>query len=385
MTSSEDEIKNQVLSGDNSTVDTLFEAIASSNLAHTLASVDGDRPLIYVNQAFLDETGYTHDEVIGRNCRFLQGEGTDPETVQKIRDSLEKFEPIDIEILNYRKDGTPFLNRLRMSTVFGEDGKPLAYMGIQSNVNTLVEKVRSTQEKYKMESLGRLSANVSHEIKNALQPIRLMLENLEDFRDLSQEQIGRCVDVAMDNMNIAENIVKDVLRFSQGSASDKQKTPALELVNNSVRFAKNLVPKTAMVKVEIAEEVKAEDIAVEVHQNGIFQIVTNLVNNALDATGQKGLLTLTASIAEFGAASSSSIREGKYLQISLEDDGSGIDEAAIESIFHPFFSTKSPTDGTGLGLAVSMKIIQDHKGSMNAENLPDGGAKFNLFLPLVEA
>jgi PAS domain S-box-containing protein len=79
--------------------DILIQSIEHSNLAHTISSIDGDMELTYVNQAFLDTTGYTRDEVIGRNCRFLQGAGTDPETVKTIRKSVAEFKSIDISEL----------------------------------------------------------------------------------------------------------------------------------------------------------------------------------------------------------------------------------------------------------------------------------------------
>ncbi len=363
--------------------DVLFDAIATSNLAHTMSSLEGDRPLTYVNQAFLDQTGYTRDEVIGKNCRFLQGKDTDPKSVEFIRQALANFEPIDIEILNYRKDGTPFLNRLKISTVFDKTGKPLAFMGVQSNVTALVETVRIAQEKYRMESLGRLSANVSHEIKNALQPIRLMLENLQDLDNLPPAIAKKSITIAMDNMVVAENIVKDVLRFSQNSLSDKESVLAAELAQHVVRFSKNLMPKKAALEVMIDEALlSSKDAAVKVHQNGVYQIATNLINNALDATNGSGEIRFSATIDNIGEGNAHQLKAGEYLSFSIEDNGGGIPDSVIDNIFRPFFSTKSPTEGTGLGLAISMKTAKDHGGTIIAENVAGSGAKFTFLLPV---
>ena len=366
----------------NLTVSTLFDAIDSSNMAHTLASVEGDRPLIYINQAFLDETGYSREEVLGRNCRFLQGEGTKEHSIQMIKKALNDYVPIDIEILNYRKDGTPFLNRLRISTVFDKDGRPLAYLGLQSNVNTLVENVRASQEKYRMESLGRLSANLSHEIKNTLQPIRLMLESLQDFENLSNDHIRRCIAIAIDNVAIAESIVKDTLYFSKQDTPEKARIEVVELVRIVSGLIQNFCPSTASFKVSIDNNIDSLAV-VAIHQNGIYQVMTNLVNNALDATGQHGQLHFIVTTRHMTPVNDIGLKSGPYICMSLEDNGHGVDEKARANIFQPFFSTKSPSDGTGLGLAISRKIAKDHDGTLIAENV-ENGARFSLLLPLLK-
>jgi sigma-B regulation protein RsbU (phosphoserine phosphatase) len=93
-----------------------------------------DNPLIYVNQGFERLTGYTAEEVLGRNCRFLQGPQTDPEAAEEIRRSVREHRPCTVEILNYRKDGSPFWNRLSITPVRDSSGRVTHYIGIQSDV-----------------------------------------------------------------------------------------------------------------------------------------------------------------------------------------------------------------------------------------------------------
>ncbi|NOT71049.1 MAG: PAS domain-containing protein [Hyphomicrobium sp.] len=88
-------------------------------------------PIIYTNEAFTTLTGYTAEEAAGRNCRFLQGAGTDPLTVTRIRDAIFAGRPIAADILNYRKDGSPFWNALSLAPVNGEDGRPRFYFSCQ--------------------------------------------------------------------------------------------------------------------------------------------------------------------------------------------------------------------------------------------------------------
>lgn len=93
-----------------------------------------DTPIIYVSDEFETQTGYPPEEVLGRNCRFLQGPGTDPRAVQAIRDALDGETEITIDILNYRKDGTEFWNRLRIRPLFDEKGNLQYFAGAQNPI-----------------------------------------------------------------------------------------------------------------------------------------------------------------------------------------------------------------------------------------------------------
>ncbi len=118
-----------------------------------------DNPIIYVNNAFLDLTGYGRDEVMGMNCRFLQGPGTNSEDTAKVRDAVARQESLEIDLLNYRKDGTSFWNRLLVSPVFDDSGRVTHYFASQFDVsperNRLTELVR-TQTDLELEIAGRM-------------------------------------------------------------------------------------------------------------------------------------------------------------------------------------------------------------------------------------
>jgi PAS domain S-box-containing protein len=121
-----------------------------------------DNPIILANQAFLDLTGYEAQEVIGRNCRFLQGKGTDPRQVSRIREAVAGEEEIIVELRNYRKDGSAFWNELLISPVHDDDGRLLYFFASQKDIS----KRRQAQE-LEAEEL-RLLREVDHRAKNAL-------------------------------------------------------------------------------------------------------------------------------------------------------------------------------------------------------------------------
>jgi len=93
-----------------------------------------DNPMIFVSDEFEDQTGYSAEEAIGRNCRFLQGPDTNPHAIEAIRHGLKAGTRFTIDILNYRKDGSPFLNRLRIRPIFDGDGYLMFFAGAQNPV-----------------------------------------------------------------------------------------------------------------------------------------------------------------------------------------------------------------------------------------------------------
>lgn len=113
-----------------------------AGLRHTFVVADAtlpDCPLVYASEGFLQLTGYTAEEVLGHNCRFLQGEGTDPKEVTKLRESVKRGKHVSVRILNYRKDGTPFWNLLTMTPIFGPDGRVAKIVGVQVDVTSQTE------------------------------------------------------------------------------------------------------------------------------------------------------------------------------------------------------------------------------------------------------
>lgn len=94
-----------------------------------------DMPVIFVSEEFETQTGYAPEDVLGRNCRFLQGPGTDPAAVEAIRAALAAEDEISVDILNYRKDGSPFWNRLRIRPIFGDDSAVMFYVGVQNPID----------------------------------------------------------------------------------------------------------------------------------------------------------------------------------------------------------------------------------------------------------
>lgn len=129
-------------------LEAMVGGFASTNLPVVIADARAiDLPIIYANAAFCDLTGYDLLEILGRNCRFLQGPETDPESVIMIRQAIANATPIAIDLLNYRKDGTAFWNALSMAPVMGVDGKPQYYFSCQLDASARRQRMTTLEQK----------------------------------------------------------------------------------------------------------------------------------------------------------------------------------------------------------------------------------------------
>lgn len=122
----------------------------------TLADPDlPDMPIVYVNKAFEAITGYSQDEVVGRNCRFLQGNDRDQEGRHAIREAIANSQPVEVTLRNYRKNGELFHNHLALSPLFDRDGRVIYYLGVQYDVTRQVQ--AEEEIKRLSEALDRIS------------------------------------------------------------------------------------------------------------------------------------------------------------------------------------------------------------------------------------
>ncbi len=128
-----------------------------------------DNLIIFVNHAFVAMSGYSVEEIIGRDCRFLQGPETDRLAIAAIRDAIEKREEISTEILNDKKDGETFWNALFIFPVFDKQGELVYFFASQLDVSRRRDAEETLGQAQKMEGLGQLTGGISHDFNNLLQ------------------------------------------------------------------------------------------------------------------------------------------------------------------------------------------------------------------------
>ena len=259
-----------------------------------------DDPIVFANDAFLQLTGYARDEVEGRNCRFLQGPGTDPEARRRIAAALRARTDIKIDILNYRKDGTPFWNALSISPVFDEAGRLRHFFAAQADV---------TERRQEMQAKTALLREIDHRVKNNLQMVSalvaLQMSRVSDegLRETLSSMLRRIEALATLHRRLHQS--DDATRFS---VADFIEDIVTDLVGATGRD-------------DIAVVLDLEPVRVSAQKAAPLAIIVNeLVTNVLKHAFAKRPGRITVGIRQ----------EDGHLCLEIADDGPGMPETESE-------------------------------------------------------
>ena len=235
----------------------------------------------------------------------------------------------------------------------------------------MVESEKRLLNSEKQASMGRLAAGVAHEINNPLTGVLTYAHMLLRRGDLAAD-IRADLETIVSSTERVRDIVKGLLEFSRQRALHREPTNMNELLHATIALMQN----QALVKglgIQFHPGKKIPMITIDRSQ--LQSVFLNMIINALDATARRGTITL----------SSRPVHRAERLEgieISISDTGKGIPNENLERIFDPFFTTKDIGKGTGLGLAVSLGIVQRHGGTLSVESTERKGSMFTVFLPI---
>ena len=216
-------------------------------------------------------------------------------------------------------------------------------------------------------AIGELSAGIAHEIRNPLVAITTSVSLLKDEPQLSEEG-QQLLDVVKEESDHLAAIVDDFLQFARPKKPSFHKEDINKLLSDVVNRYKNWNGK----KIRLVEDYGSNIPPVSLDKHQIQQVITNLVMNSIDAMDEDDVLTIKTE------------REKKMLEdvvhVMVTDTGVGISEEEITKIFQPFYSTKEK--GTGMGLAICRRIINEHDGEISVESRVGKGTTFSVILPI---
>ncbi|MFO0800963.1 MAG: PAS domain S-box protein [Gemmataceae bacterium] len=339
-----------------------------------------DNPIIYASAGFEKMTGYSAAEALGRNCRFLQGPKSDPIAVRKMRECVRAGRQCAVEVLNYRKDGTPFWNALSVFPM--RDGQLTHFVGIQEDVTErrlLEDQLRQAQ---KMEAVGVLAGGVAHDFNNLLTVINgyseLLLASFPP-EDPNQELVGEVYRAGQR----AGALTRQLLVFSRQQVVEPKVLDLNAVVGDLDKMLRRLIGEDVLVATRLSPAVGS----IRADAGQVEQVITNLCVNARDAMPTGGRLTIETQnvvLDETYARGHPGVAPGEYTLLAVTDTGTGMDKATQARVFEPFFTTKGPGKGTGLGLAVVFGIVKQGGGHVAVYSEPGVGTTFKVYLPRIQ-
>lgn len=235
----------------------------------------------------------------------------------------------------------------------------------------------------KLASLGTLLSGVAHELNNPLSNISSTAQILNEDANFASEIHRELLTDIDHETRRAATIVRSLLDYARDRNFHSQPVDLAELIEETLRFLKTLKPTGVEMKLNVPA-----GLTVAADRPRLQQALLNLIKNALEAMGNYGELSIEVCRRKAGLSDEATMLAGScrpgaaVVDLTVSDTGPGIPPEALPRIFDPFFTTKPVGYGNGLGLFIVHEIIDEHGGCIGAENLPEGGARFSIRLPI---
>lgn len=272
-------------------------------------------------------------------------------------------EQLDLEYRIMRPDGEVRWIRSRGYQVRNAEGTLTRIIGIVTDITDRKQAEAELRQAQKMEAVGQLAAGVAHEFNNILQTL-MSMATMSRLNGASQEAV-RIASVMEQQIRRGASVTRQLLLSSRPEELSKRSIDLREQVSNAKELLQRLIPEN----IRLVLETSHKPAIVEGDAGQIQQVLLNLAINARDAMPEGGTLTLRVVSAE------------NEVLLEVQDDGFGFDDNTRNHLFEPFFTTKKVGEGTGLGLAVVYRIVEQHGGRIEVQSAPGKGSLFRVILP----
>jgi two-component system CheB/CheR fusion protein len=355
-------------------------AFEHSTDAIIITSVEGT--IIEVNDAFTKIYGYSREEAIGKSTALIQSEHSTTEFYEEMWSSLAKFNQWKGEIINRRKDGTEVPVWLSITPIFLTDDhdrnrvRKIGYMGIGSDMSDRKNLEQQIIQAEKLATIGQLAAGIAHEIGT---PLNIISGNAELIQlDMEESDSGYMeLTAIIEQTKRISVMIKQLLDFARPKILSLRPVNINSVIGSVLNFVRLQFSKNG---IDVETDLADDPPKVYGDPALLYQVFLNVVMNAFQSMPKGGKLYLnTVSVRETGREN----EEPDKVTVTIRDTGEGIPPENIGKLFTPFFSTKEPGKGTGLGLAVTHRIVQEHNGTIVIDSEVDKGTtvtiQFNAF------
>jgi PAS domain S-box-containing protein len=371
------------------TAELRLQTTALEAAANAIIITDREGRIEWINPAFTVLTGYTGEESRGRNPRELVRSGKhDAAFYSVLWDTILAGRVWRGEMVNRRKDGSLFNEEQTITPVLDPDGHVIHFIAVKQDVT---ERRRAEEERQaldqqlrqaqKMESVGRLAGGVAHDFNNALGVVlgraELALKRLEPGNPVEGQLVG-----IREAALRAANLTRQLLAFARRQTIVPRVLDLNEAVAGTLDMLRHLIGES----VQLVWTPEAALWPVKIDPAQVDQVLANLLVNArdsIDGVGQVRVRTRNVVLETDYCAGRPGTVPGKYVGLSVADDGCGMEKDVLDRVFEPFFTTKPLGKGTGLGLATVYGIVKQNAGYIEVVSEPGKGTTLDLYLPSV--
>jgi PAS domain S-box-containing protein len=341
-----------------------------------------DEKYTFSNQAFMKIFGLTNSlDLMGKQPETPYGDDSGKRFSDLVRQCVYRSEMINVngfKVLT-RDERERHLNIWLQPVEFW--GLP-AVMGFIIDVSEELELRSHLNQSQKMEALGSLASGIAHDFNNVLFAItgysELALGSVP-----SGSPAKRQLEQVLAAAQRAANLVQHILTFSREREQEKQPILIGPILKESLSFLRASITQN----IEIRRDISPDLHSVNADPTQIHQITMNLLTNAYHAMKNTGgVLDVTLEEVDLTTdfvKTRPGMLPGTYQRLMVSDTGHGMSPETLRRIFDPYFTTKEPGQGTGLGLSVTDAIVRDHGGTITVKSVPDSGTKFEVYFPII--
>lgn len=306
--------------------------------------------------------GVGDEDLTGRPLRDVLG--LDPATDADIEAELARSGTWRGDLIIRRPDGSERLTECRWQVLVDADGAPDSVFCLLVDVTDRRREEEILARTQRMESIGTLAGGISHDLNNVLTPLMLSIQLLAaGENDPARVKI---FDGMLRTVERGSAMIRQVLTFARGVEGDRTVVDIDELAQGFRAFCRDTLPKNISVDIDVRPGMRVMGDSTQ-----LLQVLMNLATNARDAMPDGGRLALSGWLVD------------DRVMLEVADEGAGMEPAVAIRVFEPFYTTKQPGRGTGLGLAVCQAIARSHGGTLEVRSSRGEGATFRLTLPTV--
>ncbi len=358
-------------------------AAVVEQVAESVIITDLQGNIEYVNPAFEKITGYSYDEVNGKNPRFLNSGKLQKYHYQALWQEISSGKVWRGKLINRKKDGTLFEEESTITPVRNNAGEIKHYVAVKRDITKQVLQERQIRQSQKMQAIGTLAGGVAHDFNNILTAI-LGFAELSLLRAGSDTLLSSNLQEIIRAADRAAKLIDQILTFSRQT----EKHVASLQVSMIVKEVLKLLRASLPANIDLIADIETRAM-VRADPTQIHQVIMNLCTNAYQAlANDTGWIRVSLDSVDVDARKGvelGNLSGGRYVRLRVEDNGRGIAPEYINRIFEPYFTTRKKDEGTGLGLSVVHGIVNDHGGAVTVESEPGRGSCFSVYLPEVDA
>lgn len=342
-----------------------------------------NRTIIEANDRFFQLLGYTQEELLGENTEIIYPTQEDFQRVgRELYARLAEKEVVVMEYPLRHKDGA-IVNTLTSASFLDPDNPGGGLVAFILDITERIKLEEQLRQAQKMESVGRLAGGVAHDFNNMLSVILGNIELAHDDLESRKPLYHHLEEIRSAALRSAD-LTRQLLAFSRRQAIEPRPLNLNHIIGDMLKMLHRLLGED----INLAWLPEKSLWRVNMDPAQVDQILANLCINARDAISGQGKITIETHNCAFDGDcfdEDSFISPGRYVMLSVRDNGSGMDEKTQSLIFEPFFTTKKDGRGTGLGLATVYGIVKQNNGFIHVHSKLGKGTTFQIYLPLYEA